>query len=278
MNRKDLSGYANGLEFKNGIWFSKLKKEIYYPHEAHDEYFQLEEKSFWFIHRNNCIIEAVKNFPPGGFIFDIGGGNGFVSYGLEKCGIRTYLIEPGIEGIINAKKRELKNLICSSFEDAHFKENSLPAVGLFDVFEHIEDDVVFISKLRDVLVSGGRLYLTVPAFNILWSGEDDYANHFRRYTIKGIGNKLKSANFEIEYETYIFSFLLIPIFLFRSIPYRIFKKGTHSKEETQKQFLDQGRLKKKMLNKMFKIELLKIRNKKNIGFGSSCLLVAKKIA
>ena len=120
MNLADINEYSYNLKLKNGIWFSNTNNEIFYPTEAYDEYFQLEEKSFWFIHRNNCIIETIKNFPPSGYIFDIGGGNGYVSYGLEKNAIPTYLVDPGIDAIRNAQKRDLKNLICSSFEDADF--------------------------------------------------------------------------------------------------------------------------------------------------------------
>ena len=40
--------------------------------------------------------------------FDVGGGNGFVAKGLEEKGISTVLIEPGIQGCINAKNRGLK--------------------------------------------------------------------------------------------------------------------------------------------------------------------------
>ncbi len=43
------------------------------------------------------------------------------------------------------------------------------AIGLFDVLEHIENEAGFLKQLREVLKTGGRLYLTVPAFRWLWS-------------------------------------------------------------------------------------------------------------
>ena len=273
----DLREITESLELVNGIWFSKSKTEISYPKNAYNDFFQLEEESFWFIHRNDCIIETVKNFPPEGCFFDIGGGNGFVSLGLEKSGIKTVLVEPGIEGILNAKKRKLRNLICSSFYDAHFFKNSLPAVGLFDVLEHIDNDEIFLSMLSEVLIYNGGLFLTVPAFNILWSPEDDYASHFRRYTIKSICSKLRAANFKIEYKTYIFSFLPPPIFLFRSIPGQIFKKKNNELKEKNRQFRQKTGISKKILNKILESELSKIKRKRKIPIGSSCLVVAKNL-
>ena len=67
-----------------------------YPLEGENLH-QIEESSFWFKHRNACIEAAVKCHPPrsGGPIFDVGGGNGFVTLGLIRAGFETVLVEPG---------------------------------------------------------------------------------------------------------------------------------------------------------------------------------------
>jgi hypothetical protein len=49
----------------------------------------VEDSSYWFGHRNARIVELVRQFPPNGLIFDIGGGNGFVAKGLEEAGFAT---------------------------------------------------------------------------------------------------------------------------------------------------------------------------------------------
>jgi SAM-dependent methyltransferase len=114
--------------------------------------------------------------------------------------------------------RGLKNIICSTLEDAGFKTNSLPAAGLFDVVEHISNDLCFLKTINFYMRPGGFLFITVPAYNILWSKEDVDAGHFRRYTLYELKKTLNKAGFKIEYATYIFSFLILPIFLFRTIP------------------------------------------------------------
>ena len=73
------------------------------------------------------------------------------------------LIEPGPAGILNAKKRGLKYLINSDFENANFFPDSIPAAGLFDVLEHIEKDLEFLKNLHFCIAKNGLLYLTVPA-------------------------------------------------------------------------------------------------------------------
>ena len=95
---------------------------------------------------------------------------------------------------------------------------SIPAAGLFDVLEHIQDDRGALTNLHRVLQPGGRLYIAVPAYNFLWSGEDDHAGHFRRYTLNLLRQRLVEAGFTVDYGTYFFLILLLPVFLLRALP------------------------------------------------------------
>lgn len=209
---KGLSGAASG------IYTNKYDQPVSYPENGNEFCYALEEKSFWFKHRNDAIITLLARFPPYGTLYDIGGGNGFVSKTLCDHGIDTVLIEPGNLGVKFAKKRGVKRIIKSTFEACKFRQSTLPAVGLFDVIEHIDDDIKFLSKIRHALQPGGRLYLTAPAYPWLWSVEDTFARHFRRYTVLSIRSALEQAGFRVEYKTYIFAALPVPIFFFRTLP------------------------------------------------------------
>jgi SAM-dependent methyltransferase len=208
------------LELRDGMWQTKAVSKISYPGEANDVCFQVEDGSFWFNHRNRCIIATVAQFPPGGMLYDIGGGNGFVASGLQAAGVDVALVEPG-EGAKNALKRGVRNVVCATFEDACFQPQSLAAAGAFDVVEHIEDDVGFLRSLRGRLVAGGRFYCTVPAFSALWSGADDHAGHYRRYSRQSLQMTLEQAGFEVEFVTYFFAWLTLPIFFLRVVPARL---------------------------------------------------------
>lgn len=273
----DLKDFADNIYLKDGIWFSGNNREISYPKEGNMNCYEIEKDSFWFKHRNNCILEAVSMYSPQDIFFDIGGGNGYVALGLEKNNIRTVLIEPGLEGALNAKKRGLKNIICSTFEDAGMKQNVCKAVGLFDVVEHIEDDRRFLNSLHSILGENGLVYITVPAFRALWSREDDDAGHFRRYTLKQICTVLNDCGYDIQYATYFFSILPIPIFLFRSIPSRLgFNKKSNDLQKHKREHSDSNGLLSSILNKVWSAELQCIRNKKKIPFGGSCFVIARK--
>ena len=264
------------LEYKEGIYFTQKFNKISYPQEGHQQCFLVEDNSFWFKHRNNCIIEIINNFPPSGIILDVGGGNGFVSLEMKNNGYKAALLEPGISGILNAKKRGLKKLICANFNEIDLYPNSIPAIGIFDVLEHIKNDFKFLNKIYKCLIPGGKLYITVPAYNFLWSNSDNTAGHYRRYNLNQLRSIVKQTGLEIEYATYIFSVLPISIFLFRTLPNKLNLKQKETQKRTENEHKKRNGLTGNILQKIWVSELKAISKEKSIPFGGSCLLVAKK--
>ena len=41
----------------------------------------------------------MRRFPPPGTVFDVGGGNGFVTLAIQNAGMDAVLVEPGPEGV-----------------------------------------------------------------------------------------------------------------------------------------------------------------------------------
>ncbi|OYQ38526.1 methyltransferase domain-containing protein [Flavobacterium aurantiibacter] len=273
----EIIDFADNVYLKDGIWFSKNNRDISYPKEGNMNCYEIEKDSFWFQHRNNCILETVRFYSEHETFFDIGGGNGYVAKGLEDNNIKTVLVEPGLEGALNAKKRGLSNIICSTFEDAGIKVNSCKSIGLFDVVEHIADDQQFLMSVYSNLAVNGFVYITVPAYNFLWSKEDADAGHYRRYTKRQICRVLEDSGFKIQYATYIFSILPLPVFFFRTIPSFFWLKRNSSDLSKHKQEHSQRKgLIALILNFIWNKEISYIKQKKKIPFGGSCLVVAKK--
>ena len=270
--------YSNSLnDMEDRIWHVNKTGKVSYPCDGNDNCFKIEDKSFWFEHRNDCILQLVNKFPPKGRgpIFDIGGGNGFVAKGLMAAGWEVVLVEPGLSGVQNARKRGVEHIICGSLSSVQFKKSSLPSVGLFDVVEHIDDDENFLKEIHYILEPEGLVYITVPAFSVLWSHTDVCAGHFRRYSIREIKNKLNNAGFSLIYGTYIFRFLVLPVFLLRALPYRLrFSEKKMLKKAQVEHVQDKGIL-AKLLKRSFDSELKKISLSKVSSFGGSCLLVAQ---
>ncbi len=203
-----------------GLWRAAAATPVSYPDDGNRECFEIEDGSYWFRHRNEVLALVLERFPPPGALFDVGGGNGFVARGLAERGHAVVVVEPGADGVRNALARGLDPVIHATFEDAGFLEASLPAVGLFDVVEHIRDDVGFLALVRSRLRAAGRAYLSVPAHAWLWSREDETAGHFRRYSRHSLAAALSRAGLELEYATHFFRPLVLPILLLRSLPSR----------------------------------------------------------
>lgn len=146
----------NFHEDEYGILRSDKTVALSYPSTGYDVCFSREDTSFWFRHRNNCILEAVRRFPPEGEIRDIGGGNGYVTRRLLDEGFPAILLEPGLSGAYNGKVgRRLPRVVCTTLEDLALPDASVAAVGCFDVIEHIEDDTAFFRRNRPYSPTGG---------------------------------------------------------------------------------------------------------------------------
>jgi len=92
---------------------------------------------------------------------------------------------------------------------------SFSLVTLYDVVEHVEDDVAFLKNIARTLRPKGHIFISVPALQLLWSDFDVRNGHYRRYTRKHIERVVRAAGFEIEYATYWNMMLLIPTLLVR---------------------------------------------------------------
>ncbi len=261
---------------QEGIWRAPHSTPLSYPEEGNQNCLQLEEDSFWFEHRNRCIQLLARRFPPGGVFLDVGGGNGYVAMGLQNMGVQTALLEPGETGARMAKQRGVQTVLCATLEDAQFAPATLAAVGLFDVLEHIQDDEAFLRNLYSLLRPGGRLYLTVPAYSWLWSADDDYAGHFRRYTLSGLKKRLRAAGLHTAFCTYLFFFLPPAIFLGRTLPTRLGWKHGNEWDRYQSEHQNRGGISGKTLDLLLSSEKALIERGQVIPFGGSCLLVAEK--
>jgi SAM-dependent methyltransferase len=222
MQPEIVSRYSQRLQRdERGVWVAGGGAAVSYPAHGHADCWRIEDGSFWFRHRNRCILAAIERHPPRGPVFDVGGGNGFVAAALAGAGREVVLVEPGPQGAANASARGLRNVVCATLDDAGFAPGSLPAVGLFDVVEHVRDDGAFLRMVAALTAADGLLYVTVPAHRALWSAEDAEAGHFRRYDRPSLQAVVGAAGYETLYCSYFFRPLVLPIAMSRALPYRL---------------------------------------------------------
>ncbi|RXZ31865.1 class I SAM-dependent methyltransferase [Sphingomonas desiccabilis] len=61
-------------------------------------------------------------------------------------------------------------------------EASYDLIAVLDVVEHIEDDVAALAGMARRLKPGGKILVTVPAHQWMWSAHDVVNHHHRRYS------------------------------------------------------------------------------------------------
>ncbi len=144
-------------------------------------------------------------------IIDFGAGSGFFSLELlskfpDKIK-KIYLIDIGYtsDEIIKSAGTKVE------------KHHSIPKgihsslVLLMDVIEHIENDLAILKNIKSQLKGNNHyFFLTVPAFESLWSTHDVFLEHYRRYTNRTLKDVLLNAGFRANNVYYIFA-LIFPL-------------------------------------------------------------------
>lgn len=261
----------------NSIWISESSNSVSYPEEGNKSLLEIEEKSFWFHHRNNVIKTIIERYPFKSNFADIGGGNGFQARFIANNfqNSEVFFLEPGYEGCLNAKTRGLKHVYNVPFQKFDFMQNNVGAVGLFDVLEHIEDDVNFLLELKKKLPKGSLIYMTVPAHNYLWSDADDYGGHFRRYNLEMIKELSAKAKLELIFSTYFFFYAPPITYFLKHLPYKLRgKRDNKDILDSEIEQLSPSRIVTSIFSALHNYELKRLHNGTMMN-GGSCFAVFK---
>lgn len=276
----DVGAASSALERDpSGIWRARAAgaSAVSFPETGHAACLEIEDASFWFSHRNACIGAALARAGARGPFLDVGAGNGFVSRSLAAQGLEPVALEPGEEGATNARRRGLASVVCAKLEDARFEAGTFRSAGAFDVVEHVADDVGLLREIRRVLGTGGVLGVTVPAHAWLWSAEDDLAGHHRRYSLGSLRETLARAGFEVSYASYFFAPLVGPLFVARSVPFRLRRGARRSTTELEAhaaaQHVPSANV-RRVAAGILAPEVALVAAGRVIPFGTSCLAVA----
>jgi SAM-dependent methyltransferase len=95
--------------------------------------------------------------------------------------------------------------ICGSMLALPFADGAFDVVSAFDVLEHCDPESVALAELHRVLRPGGRLLLSVPAYQWAWTDHDVANGHHRRYTRGRAVRAVRSAGFDVLRATYGFT-------------------------------------------------------------------------
>ena len=164
----------------------------------------VEDRHFWFRARNRIIsrlaARLAEGFDPGYGVLEVGCGDGNVLRFLERAcaGGAVVGMDYYAAGLQYARRRCGCALVQGDLARPPFAK-AFHLIGMFDVLEHMPDDLGVLRDLRRMLDPCGKLLLTVPAKRSLWSAFDEESGHCRRYETGELRDKLKACGYRVEY-------------------------------------------------------------------------------
>ena len=240
----------------------------YFPELA-----RLEEDNFWFSARADLIAWALRTYAPDRTsLLEIGCGTGFMLSAVARASPNVSIsgsevLSAGLP--FAAQRSPTARLFQMDARRIPFVEE-FDVIGAFDVLEHINEDETVLEQMWKAIVPGGRIIVTVPQHGFLWSLQDEYAHHVRRYERGELERKVTAAGFRVELSTSFVS-LLLPLQMVTRL-----RKRHSSTDFDVMDALRIGGTTNAALGRVMGLELALIRAGWRFGFGGSRLLVASR--
>jgi len=146
-------------------------------------------------------------------VLDVGAGDGYLLGALHAAlGFRRAIAQD--IHLSASLARELAEQAPPGIEfvrELHDPEYRAELILLLDVLEHVEDPSALLSQLaRQRLAADGRILITVPAFQPLYTEHDRALKHFRRYSRGQLIEQVRRAGLAVLDSGYLFASLLLP--------------------------------------------------------------------
>ncbi|CAL1241845.1 class I SAM-dependent methyltransferase [Candidatus Methylocalor cossyra] len=194
---------------------------------------QTEGEHWWFVGRRRILAGVIKDMglAPSARILEIGAGTGGNLDMLRRFG-QVEAVEMDDYARTMARQKSGIPVRKGQLPDGLPGDlGRFELVCLFDVLEHIEDDVAALERLRGLLQPRGRILLTVPAHNWLWSSHDVRLHHFRRYSGALLRRRCEAAGLGIVRLSY-FNLWLSPLAVLARLAGRLAQQEGSLGEET----------------------------------------------
>ena len=221
------------------------------------------ERHWYYRSKAKALLQLVAPLKPR-TILDVGAGAGFFSkYLLNHSSAESaWCIDPNYQ---------------QEADDAHagkpvrFRHEctgtNADLVLMMDVLEHVENDLELLTDYITKVNSGTRFLITVPAFQLLWSGHDVFLGHYRRYTLPQVTNLMARAGFTVEYRAYYFG-LVFPLALATRFVSKLLRPDT---KEPQSDLRQHSTVTNNLLSLICRAELPLFRFNRLAGLTVFCL-------
>lgn len=128
-------------------------------------------------------------------VLDFGAGSGFFVEKFRAAGVAVDAVEQDQD-----LRDTLESMTANVRPDISLIADSQYGFAYtINVLEHIDDLDDACAHLLRVLKPGARLFVFVPAHEILWTSLDDEVGHVRRFNRRSLQDALRRAGFQVEH-------------------------------------------------------------------------------
>lgn len=173
--------------------------------EGHGGSASIEQPDYWWYRARTDLLQAVlaEHVGEPSRLLDVGSADG------PSVG---WLRGRGKQAALDVDPRGLgPGGVCGSALALPFADESFDVVAAFDVVEHCEPESLAIAEIARVLAPGGRLLMSVPAYQWAWSDFDEENGHYRRYTKGRAIRAVEAGGLTVLRATYAFA-SVFPLF------------------------------------------------------------------
>jgi SAM-dependent methyltransferase len=164
-----------------------------------------EPTYWWYVARSDLLRAGLGDWVGRpARVLDVGSADGPSARWLPQEG--RVAVDLDVRGLVAGRDA------CASALALPFREETFDVVAAFDVVEHCEPETTAVAELARVLRPGGRMLVSVPAYQWAWSDHDVRAGHHRRYTRRRLVEALEREGLRVERATYAFA-LVFPLFV-----------------------------------------------------------------
>lgn len=171
-------------------------------------YADLYTEHWWWRAREPLVLAEIRRMPldHGSLsILDVGCGNGLFFDELSRFGT-VWGVEVDRD-IVDPRGPHYDRIFIGPFDSGYRPRTSFDLILMLDVLEHMDDPVGALRHGRRLLARGGRILITVPAFNALWTKHDELNRHRTRYNRRSFRDVARRAGLHVEHERYFFHWI-----------------------------------------------------------------------
>jgi 2-polyprenyl-3-methyl-5-hydroxy-6-metoxy-1,4-benzoquinol methylase len=170
------------------------------------QYRDLYQQHWWWRARERAILAEIRRL---GFledgtanILDVGCGDGLLFSSLAGFG-KVFGVESD-ETTLAADSPWRERIYCQPFDGNFQPSRRFDLILMLDVLEHLPDPAAALEHARSLLRPEGRILITVPALNALWTTHDDINHHYIRYDRQSFRTLASAAGVDLMSMQYLF--------------------------------------------------------------------------